>query len=261
MHHPVDNELDESLERAAGFLQQAGCVAVLTGAGVSAESGLATFRDAGGLWEGHAVEEVATPEAFAINPSLVWKFYNARRANLRSARPNPGHLALAALEQRFGSECFALATQNVDGLHRIAGSQRLFELHGNLNRVRCTGCGQTTDRAGVTLDELPHCPDCGALLRPDVVWFGEALPPRVWREAEAAVRACDCFLVVGTSAIVYPAAGLIELARSRGARVIEANLTATPASRLADACLLGRSGVTLPRLLEQLAGLRGGRGR
>src|SRR5262245_43645002 len=148
MHHPVDHELDESLERAAGLLGRARCVAVLTGAGVSAESGLATFRGAGGLWEGHRVEDVATPEAFRRDPALVWRFYHARRSGLHEAQPNPGHLALAALEQRFGGERFALITQNVDGLHRRAGSRRVLELHGNLNRVRCTGCGRVADRPG-----------------------------------------------------------------------------------------------------------------
>jgi NAD-dependent deacetylase len=252
MHHPVDNELEESLERAAGFLRRSRRVAALTGAGISAESGLATFRGAGGLWEGYRVEDVATPEAFRRAPAMVWRFYNARRAGLQSARPNPGHLALARLEERFGDGRFALITQNVDGLHRAAGSRHILEIHGSLSHVRCTGCGQTADRPGEPLDELPACPECGALLRPDVVWFGENLPEDVWLQAEAATAQCDCFLVIGTSALVYPAAGLIELARAGGASVIEVNLAATPASRLADACLFGPSGQVLPRLVQRL---------
>jgi NAD-dependent deacetylase len=249
MHHPMDDDLEEALERAAGLLARAERVAVLTGAGISAESGLATFRGAGGLWEGHRVEDVATPEAFRRDPALVWRFYNARRANLRAAQPNPGHLALVALEERLSSPRFALITQNVDGLHRAAGSRRVLEVHGNLNRVRCTGCGQVTNRPGEALDELPHCPTCGALLRPDVVWFGESLPEDIWLEAALAAQQCQCFLVVGTSAVVYPAAGLVEVARAGGASVIEVNLAATAASQLADACLLGPSGQVLPRLV------------
>jgi NAD-dependent deacetylase len=253
MHPSWDQEdLDEALSRAAAYVRGAERVAVLTGAGVSAESGLATFRGAGGLWEGHPVEEVATPFAFARNPTLVWRFYNARRAGLRSARPNPGHLALTALEERLGTDRFTLITQNVDGLHRAAGSRRVLELHGSLARVRCTGCERREDRSTEVLPDLPRCTACGELLRPDVVWFHEMLPDDIWSEAEAAVRACQCFLVVGTSAIVYPAAGLIELARSGKARVIEVNLAPTDASRLADVCLVGPSGQILPQLVQRL---------
>src|SRR5262245_31541800 len=182
MHHPIESEdLSHALERAAALLRSARRVAVLTGAGISAESGLATFRGAGGLWEGHRVEEVATPMAFKRDPKLVWRFYNARRAGVRAVQPNPGHHALARLEQRLGDR-FTLVTQNVDGLHRAAGSQRILELHGNLRRVRCTGCHQIEDRGTEELDELPHCGACGQLLRPDIVWFHEMLPPDVWEQ-------------------------------------------------------------------------------
>jgi NAD-dependent deacetylase len=250
--HPVvdDGDLDEALPRAADGLRRAARVAVLTGAGVSAESGLATFRGAGGLWEGHPVEDVATPEAFRRNPELVWRFYNARRAALRTARPNPGHLALADLERRWG-ERFALVTQNVDGLHQAAGSRRVLELHGGLARVRCTGCKVVADRAGEDLPDLPRCGACGELLRPDIVWFHEMLPDGVWRAACEAVEACDCLLVVGTSAVVYPAAGLITMARALGGGVIEVNLE--PAAETAGAIgLYGKSGEILPRLVQML---------
>lgn len=241
-------ELDDALERAANLLRAAYRVAVLTGAGISAESGLATFRGGGGLWEGHRIEEVATPSAFARDPVLVWRFYNARRAALRTAKPNPGHYALVALEERYGSECFAIATQNVDGLHRAAGSRHVLELHGSLAVVRCTGCGVSEDRGTEALEDLPKCDRCGGLLRPGVVWFEEPLPEDIWRQAERAVRDCDCLLVVGTSAVVYPAAGLIDFAPC----TIEINLDRTDASRRVTEGLYGPSGQILPRLLERV---------
>jgi NAD-dependent deacetylase len=253
MHHPVDpHDLELGLGQAAGILRRARRVAALTGAGVSAESGVPTFRGAGGLWEGHALEDVATPMAFERDPALVWRFYNARRAGLRAVRPNPGHFALKEMEDRWGSENFALITQNVDGLHRIAGSQRLLELHGSLLRVRCSRCTFAEERGLEELPELPRCEECGHLLRPAVVWFYEMLPEGVWREAAEAVGECECLLVVGTSAVVYPAAGLIDAARGVGAPVIEVNLEPTPASRSATVGLYGPSGEILPRLLERV---------
>jgi NAD-dependent deacetylase len=252
--HPSYDDLDNDtdLKRAAVLVRAAERLAIMTGAGISAESGLATFRGAGGLWEDQRVEDVATPSAFRRNPALVWRFYNARRASLRTVRPNPGHEALVALEDRFGDR-FTLLTQNVDGLHRAAGSRRVLELHGNLARVRCTGCGRIEDRGAENLDDLPHCAVCNALLRPDVVWFEEPLPEEVWAEAETAVDRCQCFLVVGTSAIVYPAAGLIQRARYGGARVIEVNLTETSASQIVDVGLYGPSGQILPQLVQRLS--------
>jgi NAD-dependent deacetylase len=252
MHPPIDTDnLEQALDRAADLLRRAERVAVLTGAGVSAESGVATFRGAGGLWEGHRVEDVATPEAFRRDPALVWRFYNLRRASLAAVRPNPGHDALAALERRWGSGRFTLITQNIDGLHRAAGSRHVLELHGNLARVRCSRCPLIEDRAGEALPDLPRCPSCGHLLRPAVVWFHEMLPEDVWQEAAAATAECQCFLVVGTSAVVYPAAGLIDLARGVGAGLIEVNLEATDAASGAVG-LYGPSGVILPRLVQRL---------
>jgi NAD-dependent deacetylase len=251
MHHPLDTDApDEGMPRAASYLSQAKRVAVLTGAGVSAESGVATFRGAGGLWEGHRIEEVATPQGFDLNPALVWRFYNQRRAGLGKVQPNPGHHALVRLEERLGAGNFTLATQNVDGLHRAAGSKNVLELHGTLRRVRCTGCAKLEDRGTETLDNLPHC-ECGAILRPDIVWFGEMLPQDVWIAAEAAAKECDCFLVIGTTAVVWPAAGLILKAKDHGAHVIEINLTRTDASSVADVGLYGPSGQILPELVEK----------
>jgi NAD-dependent deacetylase len=252
MHPPVDaDDLDTALTRAAELLRRADRVAVLTGAGVSAESGVPTFRGAGGLWEGQRVEDVATPGAFARDPSLVWRFYNARRAGLRTVQPNPGHRALVDMEDRWGSERFTLVTQNVDGLHRAAGSRHVLEVHGTLSRVRCTTCPRVEDRGLEELPDLPRC-DCGGLLRPDIVWFGEYLPEDVWRQAAVAAATCDCFLVVGTSAVVYPAAGLSDAARRAGAAIIEVNLEATAASDGGAVGLYGPSGVVLPRLVQRL---------
>lgn len=252
MHPPVDHEsLDEALDRAARILRPARKVAVLTGAGISAESGLATFRGAGGLWEGHRVEDVATPRAFARDPVLVWRFYHLRRANLATVNPNPGHQALVDLESRLGDD-FALVTQNVDGLHQAAGNKNVLEIHGGLRRVRCTRCTRVVDRGVEALPEMPRCEKCDGLLRPDVVWFEEALPDDIWARAVQAVQRCDCFLVVGTSAVVYPAAGLIDVARMAGADVIEANLEPSAASARANVVLLGPSGTTLPALISRI---------
>jgi NAD-dependent deacetylase len=247
-----DADLEDAVRRAADLLRNAERVAVLTGAGVSAESGVATFRGSGGLWEGYRIEEVATPFAFERDPALVWRFYNMRRTQLWTVKPNPGHFVLAAMERRWGVERFTLITQNVDGLHRAAGSQRVLELHGNLTRVRCTYCGHVESRPNEDLPPLPHCDDCRGMLRPDIVWFHEMLPEDIWSAAAQATATCDCFLTVGTSAVVYPAAGLIEAARAVGAGVIEINPEATPATLPGTVALRGKSGEILPQLLEQL---------
>jgi NAD-dependent deacetylase len=252
MHPPADDDFDAALDRAARRLRQCERVALLTGAGVSAESGVPTFRDADGLWEGHAIEEVATPEAFARQPELVWRFYNQRRANVATVRPNPGHLALAELERRFGDGRFTLITQNVDGLHQEAGSRRVLELHGNIRWTRCSACGGREHRGTEPLGDLPRCGECQGLLRPDIVWFGEQLPEAAYEQAVSAALACQAFLTVGTSAVVHPAAGLITLARQGGATTIEVNPTQTAASRVVDIRLVGPSGLVLPRLLERM---------
>jgi NAD-dependent deacetylase len=246
-------DLDAALDEAAAALRSAGRVCVLTGAGVSAESGVPTFRASDGLWEGHRIEDVASPMGFQRDPRLVWDFYNARRANVRTVRPNPGHHALVRLEARFGDR-FALVTQNVDGLHRVAGTKNLFEIHGSLSRTRCTGCREVTDRGLDPLPDLPHC-HCGAMLRPDIVWFYENLPVGVWEDAQVAASECDVLLVVGTSAVVHPAASLIPISkrtRPPGATVVEVNMARTEASHLADVGLYGPSGQILPKLVDEL---------
>ena len=252
-------DLEAELDRAAAALKRAQRVCVLTGAGVSAESGVPTFRASDGLWEGHRIEDVATPSGFERDPRLVWKFYNARRANVKIVQPNPGHHAFVKLEERWG-ERFTLVTQNVDGLHRVAGTKNLLEIHGSLYRTRCTVCRVVVDRSLEPLADLPEC-HCGGMLRPDIVWFHEALPDDVWEAAQEAASECDAMLVVGTSAVVHPAASLVPIAKRKsswnhiraGATVIEVNLTRTEASDLADIGLYGPSGEVLPRLVERLA--------
>jgi len=246
--------LDDSLDNAVEALRAATRVCVLTGAGVSAESGVPTFRASDGLWEGHRIEDVATPFGFQRDPKLVWAFYNARRANVKTVLPNAGHQALVTIEKRYGKN-FTLATQNVDGLHRAAGSQNVLELHGSLHRTRCTACGVEEDRGLEPLGDLPKCPHCAGMLRPAIVWFHEALPEDVIEAAMTAAAGCDVLLVVGTSAVVYPAASLIPTAketRDPGATVIEVNLARTEASDHADIGLYGPSGQVLPQLVKRL---------
>jgi NAD-dependent deacetylase len=244
----------DELEKAAQWLKSAQRVCVLTGAGVSAESGVPTFRASDGLWEGHRVEDVASPDGWDRDPALVWKFYNARRENVSRVKPNPGHYALVEMEKRW-EERFTLVTQNVDGLHLEAGSLNVLEIHGSLRHTRCLGCGAVTNRGLEPLGDAPRCPKCHDRLRPHIVWFGEGLPEEVWTAAMLAAYQCHVLLVVGTSAVVHPAASLIPLAK-RGevipAKVIEVNLTRTEASVYADAGLYGPSGVMLPKLLKKL---------
>ena len=230
-------------------------VLVLTGAGISAESGLGTFRGPGGLWEGHRVEQVASPEGFAADPELVWRFYSMRRRDAAAAEPNAAHRALAALEDRLGDR-FLLATQNVDGLHARAGSRRLVEVHGTLWRTRCSACMRPAfvDSTFPVEPPLPRCA-CGALLRPDIVWFGELLDAadthRIDRFMREAGRSGDpfVFLAVGTSGNVYPAAGYVTAARFFGARTWLANLDAAENAGAFDHLVEGPAGSTLPGLL------------
>jgi len=233
-------------------LQRARFVAALTGAGVSAESGLATFRDAQtGLWARFDPREIATPSAFARNPKLVWDWYAWRRERVGTVQPNAGHRALAELEARVPE--FLLVTQNVDGLHQRAGSHRVVELHGNVTRVKCSREGTIVERWENSEGEVPRCVKCGAFLRPDVVWFEELLPADALSAAEDAARHCDLLLVAGTSAEVYPAAGLPMLAQERGATVVEINPNATALSSRADYVLRGPSGKILPALLDSVS--------
>ena len=241
--------MGNSIERAAALLRRARRVVALTGAGVSAESGVPTFRGKNGLWNNYRAEELATPEAFARNPALVWRWYNWRRGLIRSAAPNGAHLSLAAFE-RAPFE-FTLITQNVDGLHSLAGSRNLLELHGNLWRIRCDSCGRVEHNETVLMPEPPCC-DCGASLRPDVVWFGEPLDPQVFGAAVEGASRADAMLIVGTSCAVYPAASLAAHARRFGAAIIEINLAPTPVTPWAQESLAGRAGEILPLVAKRI---------
>lgn len=235
------------IETVRQWLATADRVAALTGAGISAESGIPVFRGAGGLWQQHRPEDLATPEAFARDPRLVWEWYDWRRARVAAAAPNPAHLALVALERSLPD--FTLVTQNVDGLHDRAGSRHVLKLHGDLWWLRCTGCGREGHNTEVPLAELPpHCA-CGALLRPAVVWFGEALPSAVLCAASEAAVQAQVFLVIGTSALVQPAASLPLLARQNGARIVEINRERTALSAQVDISLCGAAGELLPQLV------------
>jgi NAD-dependent deacetylase len=226
-------------------------VTVLTGSGVSAESGVPTFRDAQtGLWARYEPQELATPEAFERDPRLVWEWYQWRRELVRQAEPNPGHRALVELERRVPT--FSLATQNVDGLHRRAGSENVLELHGNIMRSKCSVEGVEAEPRTGDESVPPLCPGCGAFLRPDVVWFGEALPEDVFAAASEAARNCDVFLSVGTSSLVYPAASLPSEAARSGAILVEVNPDDTPLTPHADYALRGRAGEVLPVLVDAL---------
>lgn len=225
-------------------------VAVLTGAGISAESGVPTFRGEGGLWENHRPEDLATPGAFARDPDLVWRWYHWRRGLIAGCQPNPAHQALAALEAE--TPVFTLITQNVDGLHRLAGSRDPLEIHGNIWRMRCTECGRVWENRDTNDQSKPSCGECGALARPDVVWFGENLNPALLEKAWQAAYQADYMLVVGTSAVVHPAAGLAAAAKEAGAFVVEVNLEPTPNTSWVDAPLLGKAGEILPLLVEAL---------
>lgn len=239
--------MTELLEKAKNALKHAENVTALTGAGVSAESGVPTFRGSGGMWKNFRPEQLAAPEAFKKDPVLVWEWYNWRRELIASKKPNSGHYALADMEKY---KRFTLITQNVDGLHHLAGGKNILELHGSIWKVRCTRCGTTKiDRSSV-LTVPPRCSKCNGLLRPDVVWFGESLDMRILDKSIDAALSADVFLVAGTSGVVQPAASLARYAKGSGAFVIEVNMEKTPISIEADVTLIGKAGEILPMLQD-----------
>ena len=220
----------------------------MTGSGVSAESGVPTFRDAQtGLWAQYEAEQLATPEAFVSNPRLVWDWYVWRRELVAKAEPNAGHHALSQLETLVPS--LTLVTQNVDGLHQRAGNPEVIEFHGRIDRDRCFVCGQIPNVPVESEKRPPPCPLCGGLLRPDVVWFGESIPDDALKRATDAVTRCDLFLSVGTSSLVYPAAGLAQAAADQGAVIVEVNTNRTPLTAQADFPLQGLATFWLPAIV------------
>ena len=236
------------MERAAAALVSCQKLLVITGAGISAESGIPTFRGAGGLWRGFDATRLATPEAFAQDPQLVWDWYRWRRQICRRAVPNEGHQVIQRLEQAIPD--FLLATQNVDGLHERAGSTDVVRLHGSLWRLRCSVDGREVDDDRTEFDPFPPRCACGALLRPGVVWFGEGLPPDAWASAHACAREADIVLVAGTSSLVYPAAMLPTEAAAAGAYLVEINPEPTPLTANVDLHLAEPSGTALPEIVR-----------
>ncbi|KAI5057906.1 hypothetical protein GOP47_0027921 [Adiantum capillus-veneris] len=259
------------IDKFSAVLSKASKVTVLTGAGISAESGIPTFRGEGGLWRSWSATELATPEAFAADPSLVWEFYHYRRVVVSKCKPNLGHYAIAALEQRCKQDgkVFTLLTQNIDGLHQKAGSAAV-ELHGSLWKTCCLTCKDVNENldmpicpalegkgapdvnekdARIPNIQLPHCKKCNGLLRPRVVWFGESLFPDIIKQAYDSLHHCDLLLVIGTSAVVQPAAGFAPIVKGGGGDVAEFNLEDTPISRACSFKFQGKSGETLLRAL------------
>jgi len=241
-------------DEVTSALTKAKYVVALTGAGVSAESGIPTFRDAmKGLWAKYDPMKLATPEAFERDPEMVSRWYDQRRQDCALVKPNPGHYALARMEQRLveSGGAFSLLTQNVDRLHQQAGSRNVVELHGSIWQWRCLKCGVRREERGGPFSEYPPRCSCGGIRRPDVVWFGEQLPEEAIAAAEQALGRCDLFLSIGTSAVVQPAASFIHVARGHGAKTVEINSERTPISGIVDLSLVGKSGEILPELVRR----------
>ncbi len=241
-----------AIEDCQSVLKSAHSLFVLTGAGISAESGIPTFRGKDGLWKNFSAYDLATPEAFQRNPELVWEWYHWRQSIILKARPNRAHLAITELEAIF--EKFLLLTQNVDNLHQRAGTKNILEIHGNIFRARCLECNKIINHqieSEGEIDNLPRC-ECGGLLRPDVVWFGEPIDQDVWQSACCFLEQADVALICGTSGVVWPVAGIPEFARQRRIKTIEVNLEPTPISNIVDISIPGKAGEVLPRIVEGL---------
>ena len=233
-------------DKLRALLHMTESMCVLTGAGISAESGVETFRGSNGLWSKLKPEELANFDAFMRNPELVWEWYNYRKTLIHDVKPNPGHYALARMQELVSD--FTLVTQNIDNLHIRAGSKNVLELHGNIERSYCIDCGKFAADVEVSSEnKVPHCPTCNGIIRPDIVWFGEMLPEGVFEAAAKAANRCELFLTVGTSAVVYPAASLPLIARKNGAYVVEINMERTEISHNVHETLLGKAGEILPQ--------------
>ncbi|MGB9720857.1 MAG: NAD-dependent deacylase [bacterium] len=237
------------VDSAVRILRNAKRLFVLTGAGISAESGIPTFRGRDGLWKNYSATDLATPEAFNRDPDLVWEWYQWRQDIILRASPNPAHYALVDLENLF--EGFLLLTQNVDNLHQRAGSKNVLELHGNIFRTRCLQCGRIDRIENARIEKLPYC-KCGGLLRPDVVWFGEPIPRDVWQESMKFLNSADAAMICGTSGVVWPAAAIPEIAGNCGVKTIEINLESTPVTSMVDVSILSPAGEFLPKIIKNL---------
>ncbi len=243
-------------EKLRLLLQNTDSICVLTGAGISAESGVETFRGSNGLWSKLKPEELANFNAFMRNPELVWEWYNYRKKIIHDVKPNPAHFALARMQELVKD--FTLITQNIDNLHVRAGSKAVLELHGNIERSYCINCGKFASNVEVSFEnKVPHCQSCNGIIRPDIVWFGEMLPEGVFESATEAANRCELFLTVGTSAVVYPAANLPLIARKQGAYVVEINMERTEISHNVNETILGKAGEALPRLVKIREEIRG----
>jgi NAD-dependent deacetylase len=244
---PMEHLNKNRLKSARTLLKNAASIVVLTGAGISADSGIPTFRGDEGLWRNFRPEDLATPGAFEDNPYLVWEWYNWRRELIAEKSPNAAHFALARMERQCPS--LLVITQNVDGLHEKAGSRALQEIHGNIWKVRCTRCGIVSPCLDVPIQILPLCTTCRGVLRPHVVWFGESLDPGIMERCGQNLRHCSVLLIIGTSGVVQPAASFVSLAKAAGAGVIEINTQTTPNTPVADVSLLGRASEIVPMLI------------
>lgn len=231
-------------------LLQAESVVFFTGAGISAESGIPTFRGKDGIWNKLKPEELANFDAFLRNPEMVWEWYSHRKKIIHQSEPNPGHKAIAELQNHFKE--VTVVTQNIDNLHRRAGSKAIYELHGNIERNYCIKCRAFYNEELPFIGKVPTCTKCGGLIRPDIVWFGEYLPQDEFKASANASKNCDVFFVVGTSAVVYPAASLVYTARENGAYIVEVNIEETEISYLADKSFYGEAGKILPAITEEL---------
>jgi NAD-dependent deacetylase len=239
-------EISEVFRNKLKFAEK---IVFFTGAGISAESGIPTFRGEDGIWNKLSPEELANFNAFMRNPKMVWEWYQYRRKIVNDSKPNAGHLSMVEFEKYYPE--VTVVTQNVDNLHRRAGSKTVYELHGNIEKNYCIKCKKRYDRELEFADGIPRC-ECGGLIRPDVVWFGEYLPVEQLKKSEQATISSDIFFVVGTSAVVYPAAGLVYTARQYGSFVVEINLETTEVSKICDLSYQGKAGEILPKILDEI---------
>lgn len=238
------------VEKAVEILKNSSSLLIITGAGISQESGIPTFRGKDGLWQNYRAEDLATPWAFERDPETVWRWYDWRRGIIKNARPNSAHWAIKELEEMYQN--FYLITQNVDGLHNQTGIKNIIEIHGNIWRVRCTRENRVFFLTDVPLKEIPPRCSCGAILRPDVVWFGEAIPTDLIEKAHFLIETYETMVVVGTSGVVYPVASFPTIMKSKGGKVIEINAENTPISDVADVSILGKAGEIVPAVVERL---------